>query len=83
MLSFLARHAGQDVHPPDDPSAVWGDGLRQEAQYLHAYVHRLRQKLGDSSGGLIRTAPGSGTPGSRIRELRAPAGHAGKYDIGG
>jgi len=40
--------------------AVWGTGYGAEAQYLHAYVHRLRQKLDDSSGTLIRTMPGVG-----------------------
>ena len=28
VLSFLARHSGQDVHPPDDPGRGVGDGLR-------------------------------------------------------
>jgi DNA-binding response OmpR family regulator len=41
-------------------SAVWGEGYDAEAQYLHAYVHRLRQKLNDPSGKLIRTATGIG-----------------------
>ena len=40
--------------------AVWGTGYGAEAQYLHAYVHRLRQKLDDCSGTLIRTMPGVG-----------------------
>ena len=40
--------------------AVWGERYGGEAQYLHAYVHRLRQKLNDPSGTLIRTAPGIG-----------------------
>jgi DNA-binding response OmpR family regulator len=39
---------------------VWGSGYTREAQYLHAYVHRLRQKLHDPSGELIKTAPGIG-----------------------
>ena len=41
-------------------AAVWGPGYGTEAQYVHAYVHRLRQKLGDESGDLIRTVPGVG-----------------------
>ena len=41
-------------------SAVWGTGYGREARYLHAYVHRLRQKLDDRSGTLIRTVPGVG-----------------------
>ena len=41
-------------------SAVWGPGYDDETQYVHAYVHRLRQKLGDESGTLIQTSPGVG-----------------------
>ena len=40
--------------------AVWGLGYRDEAQYVHAYVHRLRQKLDDEDGLLIQTTPGVG-----------------------
>ncbi len=59
VLSFLARHAGRTCTHQMILSAVWGAGYGSEAGYLHAYVHRLRQKLGDS-GTLIRTAPGIG-----------------------
>jgi len=41
-------------------SAVWGSGYGAEAQYVHAYVHRLRQKLNDESAELITTVPGVG-----------------------
>ena len=60
VLSFLARHAGRTCTRQMILSAVWGTGYGKEAQYLHAYVHRLRQKLNDSSGTLIRTLPGIG-----------------------
>jgi two-component system, OmpR family, KDP operon response regulator KdpE len=60
VLSFLARHAGKTCTHQMILSAVWGTGYGKEAQYLHAYVHRLRQKLDDGSGALIRTAPGVG-----------------------
>jgi two-component system KDP operon response regulator KdpE len=60
VLSFLARHAGRICTHEMILSAVWGPGYGREAQYLHAYVHRLRQKLHDPSGKLIRTAPGVG-----------------------
>ncbi len=59
VLAFLARHAGRTCTHQMILSAVWGTGYGREAGYLHAYVHRLRQKLGDS-GALIRTAPGIG-----------------------
>jgi two-component system KDP operon response regulator KdpE len=67
VLSFLARHAGRTCTHQMILSAVWGTGYGREVQYLHAYVHRLRQKLDDRSGTLIRTAPGVGytlSPGS-------------------
>jgi two-component system KDP operon response regulator KdpE len=60
VLSFLARHAGKTCTHQMILSAVWGTGYGQEAQYVHAYVHRLRQKLGPEAGGMIRTAPGVG-----------------------
>ena len=60
VLSYLARYAGRTCTRQMILSAVWGTGYGGEAQYLHAYVHRLRQKLSDSSGTLIRTMPGVG-----------------------
>jgi two-component system KDP operon response regulator KdpE len=60
VLSFLARHAGRICTHEMILNAVWGRGYGREAQYLHAYVHRLRQKLHDPAGELIRTAPGVG-----------------------
>jgi two-component system KDP operon response regulator KdpE len=60
VLSFLARHAGRTCTHQMVLNAVWGTGYGREAQYLHAYVHRLRQKLGDDPGIVIRTAPGVG-----------------------
>jgi DNA-binding response OmpR family regulator len=41
-------------------SAVWGVGYTKEAQYIHAYVHRLRQKLNDDDGLMLRTVAGIG-----------------------
>ncbi len=60
VLSYLARHAGRTCTQQMILIAVWGERYAGEAQYLHAYVHRLRQKLNDPSGTLIRTAPGVG-----------------------
>jgi two-component system KDP operon response regulator KdpE len=60
VLSYLARHAGRTCTHQMVLTAVWGTGYGREAQYLHAYVHRLRQKLDDRKGALIRTAPGVG-----------------------
>jgi two-component system KDP operon response regulator KdpE len=60
VLAFLARNVGRTCTHQMVLSAVWGAGYGAEAQYLHAYVHRLRQKLGDGAAGLIRTTPGVG-----------------------
>jgi two-component system KDP operon response regulator KdpE len=60
VLGYLARHAGRTATHEMILSAVWGQGYGREAQYLHAYVHRLRQKLSDPRGSLIRTVPGIG-----------------------
>jgi two-component system KDP operon response regulator KdpE len=60
VLSFLARHAGRTCTHQMILSAVWGVGYGEEAQYVHAYVHRLRHKLNDESGEVIRTVPGVG-----------------------
>ena len=60
VLSYLARHAGRTCTQQMILIAVWGERYAGEAQYLHAYVHRLRQKLNDPSGTLIRTTPGVG-----------------------
>ncbi|MHB1208803.1 MAG: response regulator transcription factor [Acidimicrobiales bacterium] len=60
VLAFLARHAGRTCTHQMILGAVWGVGFGEEAQYVHAYVHRLRQKLHDESGELIRTVPGVG-----------------------
>lgn len=60
LLAFLARNAGKLCTRQMILEAVWGKGYATEAQYLHAYVHRLRHKLGDSAGTYIRTVPGIG-----------------------
>ncbi len=60
VLAFLARNADRTCTHEMILSAVWGPGYGRESQYLHAYIHRLRQKLGDPTGQIIRTAPGIG-----------------------
>ena len=60
VLAFLARHAGKTCTHQMILGAVWGAGYGAEAQYVHAYVHRLRQKLNDESAELITTVPGVG-----------------------
>jgi two-component system KDP operon response regulator KdpE len=40
--------------------AVWGHGYIRESQYLREYAYRLRRKLNDDRGTLLRTRPGIG-----------------------
>ena len=60
VLSFLARHAGRTCTHQMILRAVWGAGYSEEAHYVHAYVHRLRHKLDDDDGEMIRSLPGVG-----------------------
>ena len=60
LLCFLARHAGKISTHQMILAEVWGRGYAKEAQYLHAYVHRLRQKIGPNASVTIKTAPGIG-----------------------
>jgi two-component system KDP operon response regulator KdpE len=60
LLAYLARHAGKVCTHQMILGAVWGGEYGSEAEYLRVYVYRLRRKLGDSDGRLLRTAPGIG-----------------------
>src|SRR5580698_4966584 len=57
VLAYLAKNAGRTCTYQMILRAVWGVGYGGEAAYVHAYVHRLRQKLGDENGTLIQTSP--------------------------
>ncbi len=59
VLAFLVRNAGRTCTHEMILAAVWGPGYGREAGYLHAYVHRLRHKLG-AAGSRIRTLAGIG-----------------------
>ena len=60
LLVFLARHAGKICTHRMILEHVWGPHYGTETQYLRVYVYRLRRKLGDEKGELIRTSPGVG-----------------------
>ncbi len=60
LLAFLARNQGRVSTHQMILRAVWGTGYGNEKQYLHAYVHRLRQKLGAHSGVSIENVSGIG-----------------------
>jgi two-component system KDP operon response regulator KdpE len=85
VLAFLARHTNRTCTHEMILSAVWGPGYGRESQYLHAYIHRLRQKMDDPSGRLIHTAPGIGymLVSARVdvdQGTSPPVGKAGKTD---
>ncbi len=60
VLAYLGKNAGLTCTHQMILNAVWGTGYGNEAAYVHAYVHRLRQKLNDEAGTLIETTPGVG-----------------------
>lgn len=60
LLAFLGHNAGRTCTYQMILRAVWGVGYGDEAQYVHAYVHRLRQKLHDDDAEYIETVPGVG-----------------------
>lgn len=59
LLVFLARHAGKVCTHQMIVGNVWGDD-GADTENLRAYVYRLRRKLGDPNGRLLRTSPGIG-----------------------
>jgi two-component system, OmpR family, KDP operon response regulator KdpE len=60
LLVFLARNAGKICTHRMILEHVWGPHYGTETQYLRVYVYRLRRKLGDEKGELLRTQPGVG-----------------------
>jgi two-component system KDP operon response regulator KdpE len=60
LLAFLARHDGKVCTHQMILRQVWGDAYGTESEYLRVYVHRLRRKLGDPGGRLLKTASGIG-----------------------
>jgi two-component system, OmpR family, KDP operon response regulator KdpE len=60
LLVFLARNAGKICTHRMILEHVWGPHYGTETQYLRVYVYRLRRKLGDEKGEILRTNPGVG-----------------------
>lgn len=60
VLAYLAKYSGRICTHEMILTSVWGPGYNREAQYLHAYIHRLRQKIGQPHGSLVQTHPGVG-----------------------
>jgi two-component system KDP operon response regulator KdpE len=60
FLSYLARHAGMVCTHQMILQAVWGPGYGGQTRYVRVYAHRLRRKLGDANGRMLRNHPGIG-----------------------
>jgi DNA-binding response OmpR family regulator len=60
VLAFLVRHVEKVCTQKMILDAVWGTLYAKESQYLHAYVNRLRRKIGDAPGLRLKTVPGVG-----------------------
>ncbi len=60
LLAYLATNAGKVCTHQMILGHVWGGEYGSEAESLRVYIHRLRRKLGDTDGRLVRTAPGIG-----------------------
>jgi len=60
LLAYLARHAGKVCTHHMILKDVWGPGYGAESNYVRVYTHRLRKKMGDDEGQLLRTVPGVG-----------------------
>jgi two-component system KDP operon response regulator KdpE len=60
LLAYLARHAGKVCTHHMILKDVWGPGYGEESNYVRVYAHRLRKKLGDDDGTMLRTIPGIG-----------------------
>ncbi len=60
LLAYLARHAGKVCTHHMILKDVWGPGYGIESNYVRVYTHRLRKKLGDDNGTMVKTVPGIG-----------------------
>jgi two-component system KDP operon response regulator KdpE len=60
LLAYLARHAGKVCTHHMILKDVWGPGYGAESNYVRVYSHRLRKKMGDDEGVILKTVPGIG-----------------------
>lgn len=60
LLAYLARHAGKVCTHQMILGAVWGGEHGGEGESLRTHIYRLRRKLDDPDGLLLRTSPGIG-----------------------
>lgn len=60
LLAYLARHTGKICTHHMILKDVWGPGYGAESNYVRVYTHRLRKKIGDDDGHVLKTVPGIG-----------------------
>ncbi|MHB8191070.1 MAG: response regulator transcription factor [Ferrimicrobium sp.] len=60
LLAYLARNAGRVCTHQMILRDVWGRGYGQEIHYLRVYTSRLRRKLHDEAGAVVKTLSGVG-----------------------
>jgi two-component system, OmpR family, KDP operon response regulator KdpE len=60
LLAYLARYSGKVCTHHMILKDVWGPGYGAESNYVRVYIHRLRKKLNDDEGRILRTVPGIG-----------------------
>ncbi len=60
LLAYLARYAGKVCTHHLILKDVWGAGYGAVSNYVRVYTHRLRKKLNDDEGRILRTVPGIG-----------------------
>ena len=76
LLAYLVRHAGKVCTHHMILKDVWGAGYGAESNYVRVYTHRLRKKMNDDEGRILRTVPGIGyqlTTGAPSDAPAAPA----------
>ena len=81
LLAFLARHAGKVCTHQMILGQVWGGEYGSESEYLRVYIYRLRRKLGDAQGQMLRTAPGIGYSLIAAYRLSPHSGRRGVHDF--
>lgn len=60
LMAYLARYAGKVCTHHMILKDVWGPGYGAESNYVRVYTHRLRKKMGDHEGTILKTIPGIG-----------------------
>ncbi len=60
LLSFLAQNADKICTHQVILKNIWNGSFGTESQYLRVYVYRIRQKINDSHGNILRSIPGIG-----------------------